>query len=165
MIHRIVILSTILLAASAWAQDQNPIPGAVQEPPGCLQATAHTGGPCRLTYSNGMSIATLADGSTWVDMHGDYRFQIFKEVGNITGHFQTVVVINIPQPADIIQAPQAEKLKIYGDCPSETYTIWGVIFTDPNGYFTIDGGGPENVKRRVLPNTPMDTVFKMTCKH
>jgi hypothetical protein len=143
---------------SAWAQEPT------QDPAGCLQATAHTGGPCKVTYPNGLSARTFADGTTWIDIKGEYRFQVGKAFGTITGNFMDTVIIKTPQAPDIIQAPQFEKLSIYGDCAENTYIIWGLLFTDPNGYFTIDGGGPEDVKRRVMPNTPMATVFKFACK-
>jgi hypothetical protein len=123
-----------------------------EEPPGCLEATAHTSGPCKITYPNGNGMATLADGSTWIFVKKDYRFQVFSGIGDIPGGFRTSIITKIPQPADIIEAPQSEKILIYGECQSKTYQIWNVVFTDPNGYFSVDGGGPENVNRRVMPD-------------
>jgi hypothetical protein len=96
-------------------------------------------------------------------MHGDYRFQIFKESGRFTEKFVDTVIIKTPQEQDIIQADQYEKLRIYGNCASSSYIIWAIALTDANGYFTINGGGPENVARRVLPGTPMETVFRWAC--
>jgi hypothetical protein len=138
-----------------------PVQEPTQEPAGCLQATAHTSGPCKLTYPNGMSVETFADGTTWVDMK-DYRFQIFKESGTITGNFQDTVIIKMPMAPDVIQKQQWEKLSIYGDCVDRSYVVYGSLFTDVNGYFTIDGG-MENFKRRVMPGTALDSVFKFTC--
>ena len=40
--------------------------------------------------------------------------------------------------------------------------IWGTAITDPNGVFD-SGTGPENVARRVIPDTPVDTVFHIFC--
>jgi hypothetical protein len=156
-VKTLIVIGALFAASAlgAWAQ-------AKQDPPGCVEATAHTNGPCKITLPNGMSIATLADGSTWMDMK-DYRFQVFKEFGTITGNFRDTVILPIPQEPDVIQAKQYEKLTIYGDCADNSYIVYDVTFTDANGYFTIDGG-MEDVKRRVMPGTPMETVFKFACK-
>jgi hypothetical protein len=156
MIYRVAVLSTILLAG-VIARGQE----VKQEPAGCLQATAHTNGPCKITFPNGNSMATLTDGTTWF-YGNDYHFQVSRNIGEVTGSFYKAVTIKIPQPEDIIEAPQFERMYIYGDCRSKTYQVWSVQFTDPNGFFE-EGSGPENVTRRVMPDTPMAMVFKLTC--
>jgi hypothetical protein len=138
------------------------LPNGVKESPaGCLAATAHTNGPCKLTYPNGNVMETGADGTTWVTVKKhDIKFQVFSGVP-VTGQFQTIVITKLPE-GDIIEAPQFEKTSILGDCPSKTYQIMGTAITDQNGVFD-SGTGPENVARRVIPDTPVDIVFHVFC--
>jgi hypothetical protein len=153
---KLLLLVSLLTAGVAHAQE--PIK---QEPAGCLQATAHTNGPCKITFPNGNSMATLTDGTTWF-YGNDYHFQVSRNIGEVTGSFYKVVTIKIPQPEDIIEAPQFEKMEIWGNCKAKTYQVWSLAFTDANGFFG-EPIGPETVTRRVMPDTPMAMVFKLTC--
>lgn len=143
-------------------ETSDTLPNGVEESPaGCLAATAHTNGPCKLTYPNGNVMETGVDGTTWVTVKKrDIRFQVFSGVP-VTGQFQTIVITKLPE-GDIIEAPQFEKTSILGDCQSKTYQIMGTAITDPNGVFD-SGTGPENVARRVIPDTPVDIVFHVFC--
>jgi hypothetical protein len=135
--------------------------GAKESPAGCLAATAHTNGPCKLTYPNGNIMETGADGTTWVTIKKlDTKFQVFSG-GPVTGQFQTIIITKLPE-GDIIEAPQFEKTSILGHCQSKTYQIMGTAITDPNGVFD-SGTGPEDVARRVIPDTPTDIVFHVFC--
>jgi hypothetical protein len=143
-------------------ETSNALPNGVKESPaGCLEATAHTNGPCKLTYPNGNVMETGADGTTWLTIKKlDIKFQVFSGIP-VTGQFQTIIITKLPE-GDIIEAPQFEKTSIHGDCQSRTYQIWGTAITDPNGVFD-SGTGPENVARRVIPDTPVDNVFRAFC--
>jgi hypothetical protein len=143
-------------------ETSDTLPNGIKESPaGCLEATAHTNGPCKLTYPNGNVMETGADGTTWVTVKKrDIKFQVFSGLP-VTGQFQTIIITKLPE-GDIIEAPQFEKTSIHGDCQSRTYQIWGTAITDPNGVFD-SGTGPENVARRVIPDTPVDTVFHVFC--
>jgi hypothetical protein len=135
--------------------------GGKESTVGCLAATAHTNGPCKLTYPNGNIMETRADGTTWVTIKKlDIKFQVFSDLP-VTGLFQTNIITKLPE-SDIIEAPQFEKTNILGDCQSKTYQIMGTLITDPNGFFDY-GSGPEDVKRRVIPDTPVDIVFRAFC--
>jgi hypothetical protein len=143
-------------------ETSDTLPNGVKESPtGCLAATAHTNGPCKLTYPNGNVMETGADRTTWVTIKKrDIKFQVFSGVP-VTGQFQTIIITKLPE-GDIIEAPQSEKTRILGDCQSKTYQIMGNAITDPNGVFN-SGTGPENVARRVIPDTPVDIVFHVFC--
>jgi hypothetical protein len=143
-------------------ETSDALPNGVKESPaGCLEATAHTNGPCKITYPNGNIMETGADGTTWVTIKKlDIKFQVFSGIP-VTGQFQTIIITKLPE-GDIIEAPQFEKTSIHGDCQSRTYQIWGTAITDPNGVFD-SGTGPENVARRVIPDTPVDNVFRVFC--
>lgn len=135
--------------------------GIIESPAGCLEATAHTNGPCKITYPNGNTMETGADGTTWITIKKrDIKFQVFSGIP-VTGQFQTIIITKRPE-GDIIQAPQFEKTSILGDCQSKSYQIMGTAKTDPNGVFD-SGTGPENVARRVIPDTPVDIVFHVFC--
>jgi hypothetical protein len=135
--------------------------GAKESPAGCLAATAHTNGPCKLTYPNGNVLQTGSDGTTWITIkRGDIKFQVFSGMP-VTGQFQTIMITRLPE-GDIVEAPQFEKTKILGDCQSKTYQITGTAITDPNRVFD-SGAGPEDVTRRVIPDTPVDIVFHVFC--
>jgi len=135
--------------------------GDKESPAGCLEATAHTNGPCKITYPNGNIMETGADGTTWITIkRRDIKFQVFSGIP-VTGQFQTIIITKLPE-GDIIQAPQFEKTSILGDCQSKSYQIMGTAMTDPNGVFD-SGTGPENVARRVIPDTPVDIVFHVFC--
>jgi hypothetical protein len=135
--------------------------GDKESPAGCLEATAHTNGPCKITYPNGNIMETGADGTTWITIkRRDIKFQVFSGIP-VTGQFQTIIITKLPE-GDIIQAPQFEKTSIVGDCQSKSYQIMGTAMTDPNGVFD-SGTGPENVARRVIPDTPVDIVFHVFC--
>lgn len=138
------------------------LPNNVKESPaGCLAATAHTNGPCKLSYPNGNIMETRADGTSWVTIKKlDITFQVFSGLP-VTGQFQTIIITKLPE-GDIIEAPQFEKVTILGDCQSKSYEVLGTAITDPNGFFD-SGTGPEDVARRVIPNTPVDTVFRAFC--
>jgi len=143
-------------------ETSDALPNGVKESPaGCLEATAHTNGPCELTYPNGNTMETRTDGTTWVTIKKrNIRFQIFSGLP-VTGQFQTIIITKLPE-GDIIEAPQFEKTSILGDCQSRSYQIMGTAMTDPNGVFD-SGTGPENVARRVIPGTPVDIVFHAFC--
>jgi hypothetical protein len=143
-------------------ETSDALPNGVKESPaGCLEATAHTNGPCELTYPNGNTMETRTDGTTWVTIKKrNIRFQIFSGLP-VTGQFQTIIITKLPE-GDIIEAPQFEKMSILGNCPSKTYQIMGTAITDPNGVFD-SGTGPEDVARRVIPDTPVDIVFHVFC--
>lgn len=143
-------------------ETSDALPNGVKESPaGCLEATAHTNGPCKITYPNGNIMETGADGTTWVTIKKlDIKFQVFSGIP-VTGQFRTIIITKLPE-GDIIEDPQFEKTSILGDCQSRTYQIWGTAITDPNGVFD-SGTGPENVARRVIPDTPVDTVFSVFC--
>jgi hypothetical protein len=143
-------------------ETSDALPNGVKEAPsGCLEATAHTNGPCKITYPNGNILETGADGTTWVTIEKlDIKFQVFSGIP-ISGQFQTIIITKLPE-GDIIEAPQFEKTSILGDCQSRTYQIWGTAISDPNGVFD-SGTGPENVARRVIPDTPIDNVFRVFC--
>jgi len=143
-------------------ETSDTLPNGIKESPaGCLEATAHTNGPCKLTYPNGSVMETGADGTTWVTVKKrDIKFQVFSGIP-VTGQFQTIIITKLPE-GDIIEAPQFEKTSIHGECQSRTYQIWGTAITDPNGVFD-SGTDPENVARRVIPDTPVDTVFHVFC--
>ncbi|MGO9438183.1 MAG: hypothetical protein ACLP00_28260 [Terracidiphilus sp.] len=143
-------------------ENLDAMPNGVKESPaGCLEATAHTNGPCKITYPNGNIMETGADGTTWITIkRRDIKFQVFSGIP-VTGQFQTIIITKLPE-GDIIQAPQFEKTSILGDCQSESYQIMGTAMTDPNGVFN-SGTGPENVARRVIPDTPVDIVFHVFC--
>jgi hypothetical protein len=143
-------------------ETSDALPNDVKESPaGCLEATAHTNGPCKITYPNGNIMETGVDGTTWVTIKKlDMKFQVFSGIP-VTGLFQTIIITKLPE-SDLIEAPQFEKTSIQGDCQSRTYQIWGTAITDPNGVFD-SGIGPENVARRVIPDTPADTVFNVFC--
>ncbi len=143
-------------------ETSDTLPNGVKESPaGCLAATAHTNGPCKLTYPNGNVMETGADGTTWVTVKKrDIKFQVFSGVP-VTGQFQTIIITKLPE-GDIIEAPQFEKTSILGNCPSKTYQIMGTAITDPNGVFD-SGTGPEDVARRVIPDTAVDIVFHVFC--
>jgi hypothetical protein len=143
-------------------ETSDALPNGVKESPaGCLEATAHTNGPCKITYLNGNIMETGADGTTWVTIKKlDIKFQVFSGIP-VTGQFQSIIITKLPE-GDIIEAPQFEKTSILGDCQSRTYQIWGTAITDPNGVFD-SGTGPENVARRVIPDTPVDNVFRVFC--
>jgi hypothetical protein len=147
---------------SVPSETSDTLPNGIKESPaGCLEATAHTNGPCKLTYPNGNVMETGADGTTWVAVKKrDIKFQVFSGIP-VTGQFQTIIITKLPE-GDIIEAPQFEKTSIHGDCQSRTYQIWGTAITDPNGVFD-SGTGPDNVARRVIPDTPLDTVFRAFC--
>jgi hypothetical protein len=135
--------------------------GLKESPAGCLDATAHTNGPCKLTYPNGNIMETGPDGTTWVTIKKfDTKFQLFSGIP-VTGQFQTTIITKLPE-GDIVEAPQFEKTIIHGDCQSRTYQIWGTAITDANGVFD-SGTDPENVARRVIPDTPVDSVFNVFC--
>jgi hypothetical protein len=138
------------------------LPNGVKESPaGCLAATAHTNDPCKLTYPTGNIMETRADGTTWVTIKKlDIKYQVFSGLP-VTGQFQTIIITKLPN-GDIIEAPQFEKTIILGNCQSKTYQILGTAITDPNGFFD-SGTGPENVARRVIPDTPVDIVFRAFC--
>jgi hypothetical protein len=143
-------------------ETSDALPNGVKESPaGCLEATAHTNGPCKLTYPNGNIMETRTDGTTWVTIKKrDITFQVFSGMP-VTGQFQTIIITKLPE-GDIIEAPQFEKTSIVGDCQSKSYQIMGTAMTDPNGVFD-SGTGPENVARRVIPDTPVDIVFRTFC--
>jgi hypothetical protein len=149
-------------AQSVPPETSDALPNGVKEPPaGCVEATAHTNGPCELTYPNGNIMETRTDGTTWVTIKKrDIRFQVFSGLP-VTGQFQTIIITKLPE-GDIIEAPQFEKTSILGDCQSRSYQIMGTAMTDPNGVFD-SGTGPENVARRVIPDTPVDIVFRVFC--
>jgi hypothetical protein len=138
------------------------LPNGIKESPaGCLEATAHTNGPCKLTYPNGNVMETGADGTTWITVKKrNIKFQIFSGIP-VSGQFQTSIIAKLPE-GDIIEAPQFEETRIFGDCQSRTYQIVGIAITDPNGFFNTETG-PENVVRRVIHDTPVDTVFHVFC--
>jgi hypothetical protein len=157
--RRGAIAFALLLAAHGAARAQ-----VVEDPPGCLAATAHTNGPCKLTYPNGNTIATGADGRTWVKLHnfGDFKFEVGQGMaGTITGVFRTLVIVPLPS-GDAIVAPQSEMMDIEADCRSRQYRVQGTTVTDPNGFYTGDLGA-EDFARRVLPGSPMETVLRMIC--
>jgi hypothetical protein len=138
-----------------------PPNGVKESPAGCLEATAHTNGPCKITYPNGNIMETGTDGTTWVTIKKrDIKFQVFSGIP-VTGQFQTIIITKLPE-GDIIEAPQFEKTSILGDCQSKSYQIMGTAMTDPNGVFD-SGTDPENVARRVIPDTPVDIVFHVFC--
>jgi hypothetical protein len=143
-------------------ETSDTLPNRIKESPaGCLEATAHTNGPCKLTYPNGNIMETGVDRTTWLTVKKrDIKFQVFSNIP-VTGQFQTIIITKLPE-GDIIEAPQFVKTSILGDCQSRTYQIWGTAITDPNGVFD-SGTGPENVARRVIPDTPVDTVFHVFC--
>jgi hypothetical protein len=149
-------------AQSVPPETSDVVPNGVKESPaGCLAATAHTNGPCELTYPNGNVMETRKDGTTWLTIKKrDIRFQIFSGLP-VTGQFQTIIITKLPE-GDIVEAPQFEKTSILGDCQSKSYQIMGTAMTDPNGVFD-SGTGPENVARRVIPDTPVDIVFRIFC--
>jgi hypothetical protein len=138
------------------------LPNDVKESPaGCLEATAHTNGPCKLTYPSGNIMETLADGTTWATITKlDIKFQVFSGLPT-TGQFQTIIMTKLPH-GNIIEAPQFEKTSILGNCQSKTYQIMGTATTDPNGVFD-SGTDPEDVARRVIPDSPVDNVFRVFC--
>jgi hypothetical protein len=147
---------------SVAPETSDTLPNGIKESPaGCLEATAHTNGPCKLTYPNGNIMETGADGTTWITVKkSDIKFQVFSNIP-VTGQFKTIIVTKLPE-GDIIEAPQFVKTSILGDCQSRTYQIWGTAITDPNGVFD-SGTAPESVARRVIPDTPVDTVFHVFC--
>jgi hypothetical protein len=168
MLEAIAVSAAILVGAmAAGAQSAPPeasdvLPNGVNESPaGCLEATAHTNGPCKLTYPNGNTMETRTDGTTWLTIKKlDIKFQIFSGLP-VTGQFQTIIITKLPE-GDIVEAPQFERMLILGNCQSKTYQIMSTATTDPNGVFDA-GTDPENVMRRVLPDTPVDTVFRVFC--
>jgi hypothetical protein len=161
MLQPIVVIAVLMMAGVARGQ---VLPTPVEEPEGCLQATAHTNGACKLTYPNGNTVTTDMDGRTWIGVKKlNLKFQVFSNgIGTVTGAFQTTIIERLPE-GDIIQAPQSEMMQIKGDCSSKSYQIWGMSFTDPNGFFQ-DMSEPEDVARRVMPGTPIEIVFGLICK-
>ena len=147
---------------SVLPETSDALPNGVKESPvGCLEATAHTNGPCKITYPNGNIMETGADGTTWITIKKrDIKFQVFSGIP-VTGQFHTIIITKLPE-GDIVEAPQFEKTSILGDCQSKSYEIMGNAMTDPNGVFD-SGTGPENVARRVIPDTPVDIVFRAFC--
>jgi hypothetical protein len=152
MIHRTAVLSAILLTSViAWGQR-------------CLDTRNDMNGPCvaTATLPNGDSLSRRADGTIWLTV-GDYRFQTAgRNSGEVTGNFISNIVTKIPQAEDIVEAPQFTRMEIYGDCSSKTYRIVDFGITDSNGLF--QSSGPDDVTRRVMPDTPMEIVFSATCK-
>jgi hypothetical protein len=82
---------------SVSRETSDALPNGVKESPaGCLEATAHTNGPCKITYPNGNIMETGADGTTWVTIKKlDIKFQIFSGIP-VTGQFQTIIITNSP---------------------------------------------------------------------
>lgn len=159
MLKAMVIAVLMMASAGAWGQ--------TQEPAGCLEATRHSNGPCKLTYPNGAVIETRADGRTWMTLPtpDKFRFEVGKgEIASVTGQFRKNIVMNLPMEADIIQAPQSEMMEIMGDCQSKTFQVYGTMVTDVNGVYDGDtNSSPENFARRVMPGSPMEIVFKTIC--
>jgi hypothetical protein len=146
-----------MAAGSARAQEPT------EEPAGCLQATAHTNGPCKLIYPGGTVIETLADGNTWIELSG-VRVQVPKG-WPFTSTFETYVIANLP-PSDVVGAPQSEGIDIQGDCQSRIYGIvTGAFFQGPNGTGGISDVLQSDLKyRHVEPKSPMDFAFTSLCK-
>lgn len=110
---------------------------------------------------DGITMKT-SKGLTWVTVHPNGKFAFAYVVSSrtvITGEFRTILITALP-PSDIVGAPDRLVNHITGDCKTRTYTSQG-IFTMNGDMPNNDQVIPEYVRRRVLPDTPMDVVFSM----
>jgi hypothetical protein len=162
----LLVIATLTITGAGWGQAPPPI----EEPAGCLQATATNNGLCKLIYPNGVILATLVDGTTWMTIHGadePVSFQISKGMVG-AGNFRTNIIMNLPE-SDVVGAPQSAKMMVEGECQSKTYvidTITDFAGKMGSGLITtgfVGGDDFERVARRVPPNSPMERVFATLC--
>ncbi|MFP9230887.1 hypothetical protein A0E43_19280 [Pectobacterium cacticida] len=79
--------------------------------------------------------------------------------------FRTYIVANLPE-STIVGAPQSVMNDVEGNCETRTFYMLGALFfagKDRSG-MTMQNMPPENVKRKLVKNSPFEKAFDMLCK-
>ena len=79
--------------------------------------------------------------------------------------FHTYLVANLPE-SDIVGAPQSVMHDVEGNCETGTYHKLGSLFfagKNRSGV-AMQSLPPEEVERKLVPNSPFEKVFGMLCK-
>ena len=74
------------------------------------------------------------------------------------------MVTNLP-PSNVVNGPQSVALRIYGSCSSRQYVKQGLmLFTGKwrSGH-AMGGLDSDNITRKVMPGTPIATLFDREC--
>jgi hypothetical protein len=78
--------------------------------------------------------------------------------------FHTYIVANLPE-SDIVGAPQSVMNDVEGNCETRHYHLLGSLFfagKNRSG-MAMDSTSPEDVERKLVPNSPFEKAFDMLC--
>lgn len=79
--------------------------------------------------------------------------------------FATYIVANLPE-STIVGAPQSVMHQVEGNCETRHYSVLGSLFfagKNRSG-MPMESTPPENVERKLVPNSPFEKAFDMLCK-
>ena len=79
--------------------------------------------------------------------------------------FATYIVANLPE-STIVGAPQSVMHQVEGNCETRHYSVLGSLFfvgKNRSG-MPMESTPPENVERKLVPNSPFEKGFDMLCK-
>lgn len=79
--------------------------------------------------------------------------------------FHTYVIANLPD-SEIVGAPESVMNDVEGNCESRTYNVLGTLFfagKNRSGV-VMHKAPPENVQRKLVPNSPFEKAFDLLCK-
>ena len=121
--------------------------------------------------SIGIGFTAHADDDFWATAKWQRVQAGGREIYVVTngGHsgyvFNTFVVANLPE-STIVGAPQSVMHRIEGNCETRHYHVLGTLFYagKNRGGMPMESLPPENVERKLVPNSPLEKAFDMLCE-
>lgn len=157
-----LVVALLMTASAAVGQ-------VIESPAGCIAQGGNA--VCKLTYPNGNTVQTLADGTTWATVLPRTQRQVSVLMHPSAPTFRTILIAN--RDTDIANGPLSDKIQIEGDCAAHTYEIMGnegMSGLNGTGYSMEDVGWSEltdaqggRVIRKALPGSNVEIAFKLMC--
>ena len=131
----------------------NAAPGQISNPP-----------PSKHQAGDGLAGGSADD--IWQKVQSNGREIYVKTNGYYSGGvFHTYIIANLPE-SDIVGAPQSVMNDVEGNCETRHYHVLGSLFfagKNRSG-MAMESTPPENVERKLVPNSPFEKAFDMLCK-
>ena len=150
--------TAVVVFNAAPGQISNPPPSKHQAGDGLAGGSAddiwqkvQSGGREISVMTNGRYYTTNPPLST-IERHSGYGFH-------------TYIVANLPE-STIVGAPQSVMNDVEGNCETRHYHVLGSLFfagKNRSG-MAMESTPPENVERKLVPNSPFEKAFDMLCK-
>jgi hypothetical protein len=163
MLKAMVIVAVLMGTGAARGQ-------VIETPVGCIALGGNA--VCKLTYPNGNTIQTLADGTTWATVRPGTDEQVSIRMFPSAPTFRTVLIAN--RDTDILNGPQSDKIQLEGNCGARTFEIMGdegMSGRNGSGYGMetaswgdlVDAQGGRQI-HKVSPGSNVEIALKLLCQ-